>query len=377
MQRNLKIVFSFYLMLQGSLPIYSRQSFTILGSGDRLQTGDSIFLSYKHHGKYVLQIAIVADKKFTFTGNTDEPVRASLYRNENPDRVAFITESVQAYLEPGTIQIDYRHAAGEAVVSGTALNDTLQLLQNELKYLAQRRMQTKDPDFFTETEKSDTALVRRNKAELEKIFYSEADVKLAFAARYPNSYVSLSLLYDVSKINAYIIRTEAVFRELPERLKQTQEGKVIADRIQKKKQVVAGMNAKDFVIPDDKNAPVKLSAFRGRYVLLDFWASWCGPCREEHPNLKQLYERYKNKNFVVVSVSVDTDKQKWLRAIEKDGLPWPQLSDLKGNQGEVYLAYGITSIPANFLIDPNGMVIAKDLKGDALKNKLGQIFPKQ
>jgi len=376
MQRNLKIVFSFYLILQGSLPLYSQQSFTILGSGDRLQTGDSIFLSYKQHGKYVLQVATVADKKFTFTGNTDEPVRASLYRNENPGRVAFITESVQAYLEPGTIQIDYRHAAGEAVISGTALNDTLQLLQNELKYLAQRRMQTKDPDFFTEAEKRDTALVRRNKAELEKIFYSEVDVKLTFAARYPNSYVSLSLLYDVSKINAYIIRTEAVFRELPERLKQTQEGKVITDRIQKKKQVLPGMKTVDFSLPDNHNNMVTLSSFKGRYVLLDFWASWCGPCREEHPNLKQLYERYKNKNFVVVSVSIDTDKQKWLRAIEKDGLPWSQLSDLKGNQGEVYLAYGITSIPANFLINPDGEVIAKDLKGEALKNELARIFPK-
>lgn len=373
----MKILLSFYLILQGSLPMYSRQSFTILGSGDRLQTGDSIFLSYKQHGKYVLRVTTVEDKRFAFTGHVDEVVKASLYRNENPEKVDLITESVQVYLESGVARVDYCHAAGEAVVSGTRLNDTLQLLQNELIGLVQQRMRIKDPDYFTEVERSDTSLVRRNKSELDRIFYSEADIKLAFAARYPKSYISLDLLHELSRLNSYILKIEDVFSRLPEHLKQTQTGVVIHDRIQKKKQVLPGMKTVDFSLPDNHNNIVKLSSFKGRYVLLDFWASWCGPCREEHPNLKQLYERYANNGFVIVSVSVDTDKQKWLRAIEKDGLAWSQLSDLKGNQSDVYLAYGITSIPANFLINPDGEVIAKDLKGDALKNELSRIFSKQ
>lgn len=377
MKHKLKIVLSFYLLLLGSLPLYSQQSFTILGSGDRLQAGDSIFLSYKQHGKYVIQVTTVVDKKFAFTGHVDELVKASLYRNENPERVNYITESVQIYLGKGTIFVNYRTKAGEALVGGTGLNDTLQLLQNDLKSLLLQRMQIKDPDFFTEAEKRDTARVSRNKAALEQIFYQEADAKLAFAARYPNSYVSLMALSDVSRINSYIFKIDTVFRMFPESLQQTPEGKKISDRIKKKKQILPGMKAVDFTLPDDHNNSVKLSSFRGKHVLLDFWASWCGPCREEHPNLKQLYERYKNNGLVIVSVSIDTDKQKWLRAIEKDGLMWPQLSDLRGNQSHVYLAYGITSIPANFLINPDGEVVAKDLKGDALKRELSQIFPKQ
>lgn len=377
MQRHVQIAFCFFLILQGSLPMYSQQPFTILGSGDRLQTGDSIFLSYKQHGKYVLQVTTVNDKRFAFTGHVAELVKANLYRNENPEKVNLITESVQLYLESGVSRVDYRHAAGEAVVSGTRLNDTLQLLQNELIGLVQQRMRIKDPDYFTEVERRDTALVRRNKSELERIFYSEADIKLAFAARYPKSYVSLDVLHELSRLNSYIFKIEDLFSRLPEHLRQTQTGVVIRERIQKKKQVLPGVKAVDFTLPDNHNNLIKFSSFTGRYVLLDFWASWCGPCREEHPNLKLLYERYKNNGLVIVSVSLDTDKQKWLRAIEKDGLMWPQLSDLKGNQSHVYLAYGITSIPANFLINPDGEVVAKDLKGDALKNKLGQIFPKQ
>lgn len=377
MKRYLKAIVCGCIMLTSPIALYGQQSFVIAGNGERLQSGDSIFLSYKQDNNYVLKTAVVSDKKFSFSGLVNKPVRATLYRNENPERVNFIMESVQVYLETGTIQVDYRSTTGSTTVSGTGLNDTLQLLQNDLKSLLLQRMQIKDPDFFTEAEKRDTARVSRNKAALEQIFYQEADAKLAFAARYPNSYVSLMALSDVSRINSYIFETDTVFRMLPESLQQTPEGKKISDRILKKKQVLPGMKTVDFTLPDSHNNMISLSSFNGKYVLLDFWASWCGPCREEHPNLKQVYEQYRSRGLVVISVSIDTDKQKWLNAIAKDGLTWPQLSDLKANQSEVYLAYGITSIPANFLIDLNGIVIAKDLKGEALKRELSQIFPKQ
>ncbi|MEI9911503.1 MAG: TlpA disulfide reductase family protein [Bacteroidota bacterium] len=97
---------------------------------------------------------------------------------------------------------------------------------------------------------------------------------------------------------------------------------------------------------------ISLFSFKGKYVFLDFWASWCVPCREEHPNIAAQYEKYKHKGFTIVSVSIDTDKDKWLKAITKDKMTWTQVSDLKGEKGETYLKYGITTIPANFLIDP-------------------------
>src|SRR5690606_33088501 len=142
-----------------------------------------------------------------------------------------------------------------------------------------------------------------------------------------------------------------IYDHLAENLKQTPQGDIISERIKKKRQVVVGMKAIDFSMKDTYDNIVNLSYFNGKYVLLDFWASWCGPCREEHPNLISIYENYKNKDFTILSVSIDTDKEKWIKAIDKDKLTWTQVSDLSGNKGEVYLKYGITSIPANFLID--------------------------
>src|SRR5699024_3502815 len=165
------------------------------------------------------------------------------------------------------------------------------------------------------------------------------------------------------------------YDQLAEHLKHTDQGNVIEDRISKKRQVVPGMKAIDFSMEDNTGRVVSLSSFSGKYVLLDFWASWCIPCREEHPNLIQTYQRFKDREFTILSVSIDTDKESWVNAISKDKLLWTQVSDLMGDKSSVYLRYGITSIPANFLIGPTGQVIAKDLKGEALTAELLKLFP--
>lgn len=134
----------------------------------------------------------------------------------------------------------------------------------------------------------------------------------------------------------------------------------------------------DFSQNDVNNRPVKLSDFRGKYVLLDFWASWCGPCRQENPNVVKAYKTYKDKNFTVLGVSLDQPgkKQDWLQAIEKDGLTWTQLSDLQGWKNAASTLYGVRGIPANFLIDPQGKIVGKDLRGAALEKKLGELLGK-
>jgi len=367
-------VFVFFLVLLISAITYGQTGFTIIGMGEKLHNGDTLYLSYKDGGKYILERTTAADKKFTFNGSVKEPVKANIYRNENPEQVDIITESVDLYLEPGIIKINSLDTLTGAVISGTSLNDTLQLLRSQLANLIKKTREIKDPDYFTEEEKRDTALVNHNKKELENIFYNIVDTELAFAEQYPNSYVSLDILANRSRINTYIEKVASIYDHLAENLKQTPQGDIISERIKKKRQVVVGMKAIDFSMKDTYDNIVNLSYFNGKYVLLDFWASWCGPCREEHPNLISIYENYKNKDFTILSVSIDTDKEKWIKAIDKDKLTWTQVSDLSGNKGEVYLKYGITSIPANFLIDPNGLVIAKDLKGDALKSELSKIF---
>ena len=136
------------------------------------------------------------------------------------------------------------------------------------------------------------------------------------------------------------------------------------------------MKIKDFELPDINGVPIRLSNYRGHYVLIDFWASWCGPCRSENPNVLAAYNKFKDKGFMVLGISIDDhkDRDKWLTAIEEDGLVWPQLSDHQGNENISKNIYGITSIPANILIAPDGTVIAKNLKRDELQAKLNGLY---
>lgn len=119
---------------------------------------------------------------------------------------------------------------------------------------------------------------------------------------------------------------------------------------------------------------VTLSSFKGKYVLVDFWASWCGPCRGENPNVVAAYNKFKNKNFTILGVSLDNNKDAWQKAVTKDGLPWTHVSDLKGWQSGAAATYSVHSIPANFLLDPTGKIIAKNLRGSELESKLAEFL---
>lgn len=167
---------------------------------------------------------------------------------------------------------------------------------------------------------------------------------------------------------------EQAFNRLPEWAKNTPDGMGIGTKISGAKSVRVGSLAPDFQQATSSGSALSLSDFRGRYVLLDFWASWCGPCRKQHPALIQVYERFRGKNFEIISVSLDAEMDPWIKAIQKDRLIWPQLSDLKGQQNRVALAYGVQAIPANFLIDPDGKIIGKNLEPGDLSAELQRVL---
>jgi peroxiredoxin len=141
--------------------------------------------------------------------------------------------------------------------------------------------------------------------------------------------------------------------------------------------IQVGQVAPDISLPDASGKTMPLSSFRGKYVLLDFWASWCGPCRQENPNVVNMHSLYKDKGFTVYSVSLDNNKSNWETAIAKDNLQWNHVSDLKMWNSVVVTLYQIDGIPLTFLLDPDGKIIAKNLRGPELEKKLSEIFTKK
>ncbi|MCS6823361.1 MAG: TlpA family protein disulfide reductase [Cytophagaceae bacterium] len=138
--------------------------------------------------------------------------------------------------------------------------------------------------------------------------------------------------------------------------------------------IKVGQYAPDISLPDTSGRLITLSSFRGKYVLLDFWASWCGPCRAENPNVVRMYEKYKDKNFVIVSVSLDKDRNAWLRAIATDGMNWVHMSDLMYWDSPVVALYKINGIPMTFLLDKEGKIVAKNIRGEQLEKKISSLI---
>jgi peroxiredoxin len=154
----------------------------------------------------------------------------------------------------------------------------------------------------------------------------------------------------------------------------------IKQTISSMKATAIGATAPDFTINDVNGNPFTLSSLRGSYVFIDFWASWCKPCRDENPNLVRMYNKYKDKDFEIVGISLDdtiknsNGKEKWINAIQQDNIKWIQLSELNGNESITSKLYNISSIPATFLIDKEGKIIAKDIRGTQLNKTLSEIF---
>jgi len=202
---------------------------------------------------------------------------------------------------------------------------------------------------------------------------NEKEQSIIFIQHHPASIISADILsvYATTwgKDTAAIL-----YHTLSVKMKATSYGKKILEFITLNKNIKIGDPYVDFTQPDTRGTNVSLSDFKGKVVLLEFWGSWCGPCREGNPDLVKIYNEFRNKDFEILGVAADNKKNDWINAVQQDSLAWKNVSDLGGDKNKAVLIYGISYYPANFLIDRKGNIIAKDLRGEELRKKLIEIL---
>lgn len=378
-----KIILSAVLL--SPLALMAQSDFTLKGNAKSVANGNKIYLVYAENGQRLTDSAIVNNGTFEFKGKVSSPVTGNLFNNVNPYKKGANTKNMDftsLYVEPGNITVNSVDSLRSSVVGGAPVNIDNVKLNALLKPLTdQEKALNEEYAGYTKEQKEDKALVDVLIGKFNLIKDQKSPIYLSFIKDNPKSYISLVQLNSLAGNDKVVGEVEKLYAGLSPELKAAKIGQGIPAAIEATKKTAVGITAMDFTQNDPDGKPVKLSDFKGKYVLIDFWASWCGPCRQENPNLVEAYQKFKDKNFTVLGISLDggntrTTKEQWLKAVEDDKLTWTHVSDLQGWNNEVSKAWGIKGIPANFLIDPNGKIVAKDLRGGALHAKLSEILDK-
>ncbi|MCS4226932.1 TlpA disulfide reductase family protein [Sphingobacterium sp. BIGb0165] len=366
------------LLLSGQLSYGQQNYFTIEGKLTKKTDYKYIYLNYESTAGFKQDSSLIKNGAFYFKGipvyGTHAYIQLKDAGTADPDDGNQFDFSI----EPVNFKIHINGNLNKSRIEGSPIDKDLQKLNRILEpaYLAREKWYERY-DQFKATASQDSIELNKYSIEYKKLEQDETDLAVDYIINHPGSFPSLMTLERFSR-RLKLIQIEELFDGLDDRIKQTFDGKEFRKRIDRMNAVQIGRIAPDFSARDTAGNMVSLDSLKGKYLLLDFWASWCGPCREENPYVVKAYEKFKAKNFEILGISLDdeTTKEKWLKAIKEDQLTWLQVSDLKGWQSEVAELYHVRGIPQNFLLDPNGVIIATNLREEELLKTLEDILGK-
>ncbi|SHM10369.1 Peroxiredoxin [Chitinophaga jiangningensis] len=349
--------------------------FTIQGTVSDQKTPAKVFLRMRKSGETFIDSTLTKDGKFTFTGTLEEPTMASLMLSPEDagKSVSMRRDMLAIFLESSTVTITTTDSISKATVTGSKANDDYNKLGEQLKGVNEVNMALQQ-QYRALAQAKDKEGMKALEARYDSLDAAEKAIETSFFNANTSSPIALFVLNQVAGYDLDVKTIEPLYKKLSKEAKNLPSGKEFAKRLDAAKKTAVGSTALEFSQADSTGKAISLASFRGKYVLVDFWASWCGPCRAENPNVVKAYEKFNPKGFEILGVSLDDKKEKWLAAIHADKLTWQHVSDLKGWNNAAAGLYGVRAIPQNFLIDPKGKIIAKNLRGEELEKKLAEFM---
>ncbi|CDF79655.1 thiol:disulfide interchange protein [Formosa agariphila KMM 3901] len=352
-----------------------KNGFAINASFNDASNGKAVkLLKVEGQKQEVIDSTTITDGKAVFEGSVDSP---DIYFIQ----IDQVRGAVPVIIENETMTVDINSdSIFNARVQGGKENKVFNTYQEYMVGL-QKQNQALSTEFRTAQQSQDTALV----AEIQARYMSMVDDNLAydldFMKKNNDAVVSVLILErHLANQKVSFEEKQSIYDNFTDDIKNTRVGKTIAESLAAQSATAVGSVVKDFSAPNPEGKTIALSDVKGKVTIIDFWAAWCGPCRKENPNLVKVYNKYNEKGLEILGVSLDgTPRQKdakaeWIAAIEKDGLAWHQVSNLDYFNDPIAKQFNIQAIPATYILDAEGRIIASGLRGQALEDKIGQLL---